>query len=272
MSTEDIKNQSFERRKQLARLRQQLEALVGQQTGVTNLLLDLAEINTATTSLEEGDEEMLALILSDVLQGKDIKQQHPDFYQKFIAHAELREHFLDLWKATEEMETGTLESLPRPPAAAKLPWLAQPTVEHLANNRWRVTIQRTKRQLQNMFEAATVTEPKLAFRTHGVFLDDIFIDLFHRDITVAGVKLSVFLQAKQPLLDPKNLTLDLWLHGVSTAYLPKLDANLRWGNYNETVSVPNSGHTQFPKLPLTAVFNTTETEVTAELNFILSTT
>lgn len=270
MSDEASNELSLANRKHLEKIRQKLTSQLYWPPQANALLNQLASSNPLS-EVTRGDEDMLTLMVDAVLNGVDIEVQHPSFYRKLLEHADLREHFLDLLDAAEALKTA--EAVPAKPVPPSF-WqrLTQPLIEQLTEAHWRIQVRKTMSDLQEMFVAATTPEPGVVFRNPALSLDDIYIDLIRDEMQVANMMVNVFLQAKQPLLDPDNLELDLRVYGKDGTTLPMLEANLRWGSYDETaVLTPDISRVQFPPLSLDTVYNTDAEQVSAELHFVLST-
>lgn len=207
---------------------------------------------------EEADNEMLSLIVNDALEGIDITTRYPSFYRKMVSNPLLHEAFIDALDILEKDRAGALEPLPES-ASHDLSFLKEfapstPLIEQAAAGRWAVTWQRTKEQIQALFENFEPARP-LAYRS-GNHLDNLeAITLLRGNVQVDGITVEMWLEASQPVDIPEMLHLFLTTavpHSPNTPQ-PALQATIQWGGYRETATIDQYGRALFPLLPLQTI-------------------
>jgi hypothetical protein len=220
---------------------------------------------------------MISLVVSDALQGTDIRQRYPAFYQRVQNDAELRQTFIDVLALAEASALGKLAPLPGP-ASRDLSFLKKvdpkPVVELAAPGRWRAIWRQNITHLQEMVRVAFSTPPDLAYRSTDPFLAAPWFTLLRSDMEVETIHLTALLEASQILTEAEASALLLAI-GVTIAptgnseRLPLLRAHLSWGNYNETTVVSERGRATFPLLSLAMVTDETRQKFTADLQLTL---
>lgn len=214
------------------------------------------------------DEDMLSLVVNDALQGVDIIEQYPDFYQKLLADAELRQGFLDALDLLERSEAGELSSLPQMPAPdltfLQKAVLPKPVVEQPTPGKWRVTWQVLQEQLSSLFTPAS-----LAYRSSYMDLEDEGTVLLRSQVEVGDAQFDVFLEAIRAVDDPAYLHLYLSATPLSDMPLPAMEAHLQWGALQQTAVIDQYGRARFQPFPLTAVVDETKQAFRADLQLAL---
>jgi len=124
------------------------------QAALKTLADHLAALDAGDGSIPPVESDMLSLIVSGTLGGEDVSRRYPDFHQRLLADADLRQAFLDALEAVEAERAGA--QIPLPEAGrASLAFLknqpAAPVVEVLDKDGWRSTWQRTLEQVRSIF-------------------------------------------------------------------------------------------------------------------------
>jgi hypothetical protein len=241
----------------LRNLRQILEKPENLPAKADALWLDLAHVES--DYLDEADEAMISIVVSDVLQGVDITRHYPDFYRKMLGNSELFQAFIEAVEILEADRAGTLEEVPvsefRVPPIPQVP--PQPEVEESRFGRWSVIWRQTAERLEGMFKLPDQSL-NLAFRSGRGLWETGSTTLIRGQAAVAGLDLAVLLTA-DGTDDPDVLQLNLMVAdlGWSSAGFSagSLKATIRWGQYNETGIVNEVGEILLPPLLLEAVLD-----------------
>lgn len=230
------------------------------------LASDLAGFTSKHLALSLEDNEMLSLLVDEVLQGVDIKTQYPDSYSRLLNNPELRQLFLDILESLEADTESRLEHLP----VGKEPNLAflknkEPRPE--SQKPWQVTLQRTIRQLQDIF-----SPPQLAYRADPSLYEDSWFTLLREDIELGGASYSILLECglseetEQALSAALNVA--ILLESKAAPDSP-LQATLRWGNYTETLTIAGEGRAQFRDIPFSETFDPQNQQIKSNLDLVL---
>jgi len=234
----------------------------------------LASLNAGVGSALPREGEMLDQIVSGILNGEDIARRFPEFHQKLLESAALREAFLDVLASIEAERSGEMTPLPSK-ARTDLSFLtghASPSVlEVLDLHRWRASWQKSLDQLQAIFSPR-----KLVYRADPLIQDPWFT-LLREEVTAAeGTNLDVELSCT--LADQEENTLAAFLNLAVMLETPSaqapfpLRASLQWGEYLESVLLTEEGRVKFPDIPLTSIFDPTLNQLRDGLNLSIETT
>jgi len=214
----------------------------------------------------EEDLAMLSYMVSEAYQGVDIASRYPTFYEKLETNGKLRAYFLDALDLMEHTKAGTLAPLPGPPSR-DLSFLqkarSKPIIEQNSWQEWRVTWQRTVKQLQHFFPS-----PELVYRGEDDWSEDVWIPLLRDEVQLNDLTLHVVLEANEG--DDAVYLPSLRVVPVSDeSNLPFIQATLQWGDYQEKVTVDARGRAAFPPLPLTTIYDPVLNLYTADLQLSL---
>ncbi len=250
--------------RKLAELRARLEATGEWPESADELFQHLAQAGQSGLSAEDADE-MLAVVVSDALEGVDIAERYPAFFRRLLADAGLRQSFLDMLDILEGSRSGALEPLPVPPSRdlSFLKKVAPPPTP----GPWPALWLRTVEQLQALFRGLGGLEPGVAYRSADQLLEEESITLLREQTTVDETQLEVLLEAtwNNDLPDTLDLSLTVAISGPEQAgdtaprfeaarfEAPLLKATLQWGSYQATAVLDRHGRAFFPPLPFQAV-------------------
>ena len=220
------------------------------------------------------ERDMLSLIVSGSLNEENIAERYPSFYKKLLENPELRQAFLDALESVEAERAGKLTPIPdssrTKPNFLKKP-STSPQIEMLDGRNWRAFLQRSIEHLKVIF-----SPPEMAYRDDPVLADDPWFTLLRDEMVVEGVTYDIVLDCV--LSHEREGALSPYLHLAVTIGRPgshaglPLRASLRWGNYQESITVENEGRFQFPDIPLAAVFDQAEFQLQSGLDLTLETT
>jgi len=221
------------------------------------------------------EEQMLSLILSDVLNGVDITEAYPAFYQLLRANVNLRASFLEALEILEKSIAGELAPLPGSPSRdLGFLQIASPaqTVEQSAEGAWRITWTQAVEQLSRLLLAPPISTG-LAYRSAIDFFEEVPFTLFQSEIELDDSKVTALLEAVQSIDEPEFLRLALLVAiggDLDEENRPgKLRAELQWGDYHASVPVEDDGRAVFPPVPLSTVLDEAREQVQANLQLTL---
>ncbi len=243
------------------------------KAGLKKLADQLSALDSQAGSILPMESDMLSLIVSGTLNGEDLAQRYPAFYRKLLGNAELRGAFLDALESIEIERTGQQESMPGA-FQTNLDFLkdlpASPVIETFDKRSWRATWGRTLEQLQSIF-----SPPEMAYRADPSLSEDPWFSLLREEMTTQGVTYDVILDCT--LSDKQEESLSTFLNLAVTLGSPSestgfpLRAALQWGDYQQSVLIPDEGRVQFPDVPLAAVFDQTDSQLKAGFQLTLET-
>ena len=213
-------------------------------------------------------DETFQFALSDALEGVDISQRYPDFYRQLLADPALRNQFLEAIEIILADEAGTLETLPDS-LMIDLTFLrgaAPSTPAGSAASQWRLTWQRTARQLEAVLGA--FSSPELVLRDAGALPEDDYLTILDETREMAGREIALLLGAVRQPADPTTLHLSLIVSADPEPAAP-LHAEIRWGRYETETVVSADGLAELPPVPLAAVTDETG-GVGADLQLVIS--
>lgn len=218
------------------------------------------------------ESDMLSLVVSKALNGEDIARLYPDFYQKLLGNTELRQAFLDALESVEAERAN--QQAPMPVAQTQLDFLTgqsiSPTIEVFDKNKWRASLQRTLEQLRSIF-----SPPTMAYRADPNLIEDPWFTLLREEMIAEGVTYDVMLdctlsnEKEYALSAFLNLAVTLESNLVSAAF--PLRASLHWGEYQESVLIPDEGRFRFPDIPMVSIFDEAGAQPKAGFNLTLET-
>jgi hypothetical protein len=232
----------------------------------------LTSLDAQAESTLPRESEMLSQIVSGILNGEDIAQRYPAFYQKLLEHAELRQAFLDALEAVEAERAGQLTPLPGA-SNTNLAFLSNlppaPTLEILSQDHWRATWQRSFEQIRVIF-----SPPELAYRADTSAIEDPWFTLLRADINTAGSSYAVVLDCTLATETDNALAaylnLAVTLESPTPAQFP-LRASLQWGTYHESLLITEEGRVRFPDIPLLDISDSALGEIQAGFSLTLGT-
>lgn len=249
-------------RERLEALRKALDA-GNVPPGLQQLLEDLAPDQWPDPDNESGDEEMLAILISEALAGVDIARRYPRYFKRLLVDAELRSAFLS---GVEVLAGGdeAYESLPLPPNR-DLSFLnrakerrAEGEVDDSGDRvmHWR----RSARDLVTAFSfllppaPGVLAESAGSYRAGGGFLEDDVVTLMRGRVTSRTMHLDMTLEGLRPADRPHELHLTLWVVAVDDAAYPEQDvsmlATVQWGDYEAQVLITGDGRYSLPPRPI----------------------
>ena len=236
----------------------------------------LAEHLTAFTHeggfISPMESDMLALIVSGILNGENLAQRYPDFHRILLENAELRQAFLDALDSIEAERDGKL--LPIPAPETRLDFLTSqppaPKIIHKDGENWSVLWQRPLELIQAIF-----SPPEMAYRAEQSLIEDPWIMLLREEIQVSGSTYSIALDCIPAEEEENALAVFLSL-AVSPGALGDsakfpLHASLRWGGYQQNVMIPAEGRTRFPNISFDKIFDQSTGNLTDGLSLNLET-
>lgn len=235
----------------------------------------LSALDTQGGSSQSMEGDMLSLIISGILNGENIAERYPAYYQKLLENAELRKAFLDALESVEAERTGELIPMPGAPQTS-LFFLDEvspaPKVEFRSPHNWQVAWQRTLDEIQ-----AVLFPPQMVYRTDLTQPEeDPWFTLLREEITVENVTYDVILDCTlskehdDALSAYINLAVTLG-DASGTANFP-LGAVFEWGEYHESILLEDEGRIKFPDVPLDSVFNQAKSQLKAGFRLTLKST
>lgn len=238
------------------------------RTALRQLADDVGRFNSASEFGTMEDIEMLSLMVDEARRGVDIARRYPSYYHELLAHADLREAFLDLLQALEEDDTPVPGAEPfRPDLGFLAEHAPEPVVQSGAGG-WRIYWERTVAYLESIF-----TPAELAYRADPSLSDDPWFTVLREEIDVDGLRYAVALDCT--LSDETGSALAPYLNVAVTVDVPvrqpqfPIQSSLEWGAYQETVRITEEGPIRFPDIPLDLIFDKDRTRVTADLKLTL---
>jgi hypothetical protein len=232
----------------------------------------LTTLNSEGGSILPMENDMLSLIVSGTLNGKNLAQRYPDFYKKLLDNAELKQAFLDALEIIEAERTGELTPMPAP--ETRLDFLTSqppaPKVIHMDEEKWSVLWQRPLEQIRAIF-----SPPELAYRAEQSLIEEPWFTLLREEIQVSGSAYSIVLDCTSAEEEENTLAVFVSLAvtpGASRepAKFP-LRAQLEWGEYRQDVLIPAEGRTRFPNIPFDKIFDPALENLTDGLSLTLET-
>ena len=254
-------------------LRQQLEESRTWPKAADQLLYYITLSNQSLLITEE-DKQMLALIVSDALNGVNIFKEYPNFYRKLLSDNELLETFLDILTLSEMNQTSKLALLPDSPSK-NLNFLhhtpssiSRPLVENLFEHN-KIVLRHAAEQIQLIFLAGLGRTP--AFTRRGLGEEQLF-SLLQDEVMLGDIQIAITLEATWQLDEPDVLDLIL-VAGVLSGQVNvedfSLEANLHWGSYNETRKFLLNDIAPFPPIKYHVFWDEQQQSVTAELQLTI---
>lgn len=248
----------------LEALRRQLEA--GEwPAGLDRLREDLAGSRAAV--LTDNEADMLTVVVNDALEGIDIKKQYPAFYQQMLDEPRLYHAFLEALSALEvegrEIEEPHPETEPIDLSFLERVRTLAPAISKVSGG-WRLVWRREAANLHELLVLA-FRGPLGVERATRSFLEDDHLALLNTRVDEAD-QMEILLEGVRMPDNPNRLQLHLF---VSATPLPeRLQATLKWGDYEATVPV-EGGHAELPALLLADVLDETGQLVREDLELTL---
>jgi hypothetical protein len=240
-------------------------------TALRTLLDQLVSLNTGNEPALAKEVDMLSLIVDGALNGENIAQRYPMFYQKLLENAGLRQAFLEALESVEAERFGALLPIPGGPSTS-LDFLtrqrSEAVIETGQQNGWRATWQRTLEQLQAIF-----SPPEVAYRASQADVTDPWFTLLRDEMTAAGVTYDILLDCTLSTEHDASLaaflTLAVTLGNTGTLARFPLRANLEWGHYQGSALVTEEGRFPLPDIPVDSVFDETGSQLQAGFSLSL---
>jgi len=219
----------------------------------------------------ETDENMLSIIVNDALAGVDITTRYPTFYNHILAHARLRRAFLDALDILDSDAAGELEPLPQK-ASRDLSFLqtaasSHPTIKQTTPTKWRASWQLFVGLMNQRF----FPQPQLVYRMTEEAMAGDDIILLRSNFQVGDEELDVLLEASTPIEELGILQLSI-LAAAPGQLQPSLQANIKWGSYNETVQLDQRGQAQFPPVAINEIYDEARQTIKTDLHLNLAAT
>ena len=127
-----------------------------------------------------------------------------------------------------------------------------------------------------MDQLATLFSPgDLAFRADDILVEDGWTTLLRDEMDISGSILDVSLECS-PSRQVENIVIAS-LNLTVTSENPDqpvqfpLLAHLDWGTYQESIALSREGRTDFPEIPLTAVYDLTQRKIHSGFRLTLET-
>jgi hypothetical protein len=218
-----------------------------------------------------GDFEMLSLIIDEAIKGVDISSRYPEYYQMLLDNDVLRQAFLDAMNILDpaiqpaqelNIDPGSLVDFLTNKAV-------QLYVEQTHGDKWRITLKQTIEQLKQIF-----SPPDLAYRSDPASLEDTWFTLLRGEVEVSGNNYAVLLECS--LAEEPEEALALTLNIAVTIGAPQnldfpLVSTLQWGDYQETIQVPEEGRKNFPNIPLSSIYDDQRIEIREDITLFIET-
>lgn len=229
--------------------------------------------NAAATSRTQEDESeddaMLAVMISEAMNGVDIARRYPRFFRRMLVDAELRAAFLDGLKALEEGRLPAADVLPRPPSR-DLSFLKRAPVARTAakiqeENAYLARWTRAGRDLVNLLNFAlrsshdlfTLGEPAPLYRSADDSLQDAAATLLQGRVSGNNVEVNITLEGVRNAEQPDELQLTLWVLSAKEEFQPPADlalvAHVDWGDYHQEVEISAEGSYALPPRKIEAL-------------------
>lgn len=236
------------------------------------LVDQLSSLDSGEDSILPMEMDMLSLIVSGTLNGENIAQRYPAFYQKLVENAGLRQAFLDALESIEAESSGELVPLPGA-SHSRLDFLthhpSSPVIERAEEDHWRATWERTIEQLKTIF-----LPHELVYRASGAEVEDPWFTLLRDELTTGGITYDVLLDCT--LSSAREGALSMYLNLAVTLSNPEeaakfpLRASLYWGTtYQESLLIMEEGRFHFPDIPIAYVFDEQESQIRAGFRLAL---
>lgn len=248
----------------------QLQKELAESDPIPEGLDQLLQILIKPAALAEEKEfgKLLSHIIHDTLQGVVISRRYPAFFERLITDLELRETFLDTLEILELNCSGKLEPLPGEPDS-DLSFLykqpAQPEIHLADSGSWRVVWRQTADQIDTLFTSYQSKTPKAPCRDVADWLDDDRIVLLRDEMAIGEEHYHILLEAIQSEAQPEHLNISLLIRKVPYT-LVALEAYVKWGSYEKSLTLDTYNLGRFTAIPLTAVLDQSGRKVIGDLH------
>jgi hypothetical protein len=239
------------------------------------LWLDLAQNDT--TQIEQGDEMMLSIVVNDAIDGVDITERYPEFYQRMLQNPELFRAFLDAVEVMETDRVRLLESVPEIKADLPVwrPLDSDPFVVRFGPGAWKARWRQSVEELTAVFRNLSPF-PQPGYRSGWGLLEESSAPLIRSEVMVEDTTLGVLLTtAWADDADMMNLQLTVTLmddemgRDSAELNLSSLTADIQWGDYQEVSAINEYGQAVFPPLPIDAITDETGQSIKGDLQLML---
>ena len=240
--------------------------------GFEQLFHDLAPAERLDPAHEGEEEAMLAVLISEALDGVDIARRYPHFFKRLLVDAGLRAAFLESLEALEGDHNSAREALPLPPSRdlsfLKKVQRATPDKVETASGGWTMRWRRSAQDIAGLFSFLSA-DLQPGYRSTGGFLEDETVTLLRGRVTSRTMELDVTLEATRPAAQPDELHLGLWIlpvdEGVTQVEDLSLLATVQWAAYEAQVEITGDGYYTLPARKLEDVVDDTQ-RATADLH------
>lgn len=212
--------------------------------------------------------EHMALVVTDALAGKDISRLYPEFYGTLLKNEALMETFLETLADLSEPPTQPITP-PRPFDLSFLKQLEnQPAIIRTGFQHWRAIWTYSRERLEAIFNSSSFLEPVMRGDLHSL-VDDHFVVL-RSQIELDEAELDVVLEAFLPLDQEDQLHPLLLVRDRRGQRLPSpLEAQLRWGSYQEQGVFDLTGILELPPIDLMVILSETG-EISSDLQLAIT--
>lgn len=240
-------------KRRLAELRQQL----GQSGDLPEPARQLWERLRGEPPPSEVDDASMREIAQAALNGMDIEASYPVFFDMLVADKRLQAEFLRVMAALEEQNQADSA-----PAASRPPRHIEATA-----NGWRVIWELTAAQIQAAFEWQ---KPGRAYRDMPAYAPTPSHFLLLQSRTdVMGDEVAVALNAAYQAESPDALQLSVSV-GAQTTRPMSMQAQVRWGAYDQTVVITGTGDHPLPAAALADLLDETGEQFRHDLRLTLA--
>jgi hypothetical protein len=238
---------------------------------VDQLLNHIAQFDSQQPFLTGEDEEMLSLVVSSAIQGEDIAVQFPAYYQKLLAHPDLRESFLVALEMMEESNVSQFASESMPDLSFLQEEVTKVAIEETGQGKWLVHWQQGTGRLQEILFPRSYPA-NLAVRRTDTFFEEP-LTLIRSEVAVADWQFLTLLEAVQNPDEPEQLnpilTVAVLFPDDPGVELPTLTATLQWGEYQGVAAVDSLGSANFPPVTISQIVSHQEKVVLFDLSLAL---
>lgn len=249
------------------------QGFLKRRKAIERLEQELARFSTSDSLWPIREYEMLSLMVNEAENGVDISERYPHFYKELLDNPDLREAFLDSLESLEKSKKDEPALLPSS-RENNLDFLKESlphaSVKKLGKKSWRLTWQRSVEQLQTLF-----SPPELAYRSDPSLYDDPWITILRDEFEIEGASLTVLLECS--LSPESNISLACALNiaanseNAAERLQTKVQALLRWGEYDQSLPLNAQGRFRFPDIPFDSVLDKAHQNIRSSLELTLET-
>lgn len=201
---------------------------------------------------------MLSLVLDDALNGVDISEQYPHFYQRMLADLHLRTAFLESLTLLRRDAANQLEPLPER-TSHDLSFLEEsggpPFVfMETSGQKWHIAWQYPVDTLRAPPSSPQTTLSPSNESNRSPLEDDV-LPLLCTIVVGSDLAMQVIMELIRSAVAPGTLHPYLLVEPGGGTDRTTLTATLRWGTYKETAIVDLPGMAHFPVIPLGVILD-----------------